>query len=114
MKVILRSDRDVGKRGDIVEVSDGYARNFLCPTGSRWWPPTARCHRPRDAARPRPARRAGSHGGRADRPALVPKIITISAKSGPEGKFYGSVTMADVVQAVEAQTGVVLDRRSST
>ncbi|MGZ4784503.1 MAG: 50S ribosomal protein L9, partial [Acidimicrobiales bacterium] len=43
---------------------------------------------------------------------LVPAVITISAKASGEGKLFGSVTAADVVEAVEAQTGVVLDRRS--
>ena len=42
---------------------------------------------------------------------LVPKIITISAKAGNEGKLFGSVTTADVVDAVREQTGVELERR---
>ncbi len=42
---------------------------------------------------------------------LVSKIITITAKSGPEGKLYGSVTLADVAHAVEEQTKVVIDRK---
>ena len=40
------------------------------------------------------------------------QVITITAKAGAEGKLFGSVTAADVVEAVEAQTGVVLDRRT--
>ena len=44
--------------------------------------------------------------------ALVPKIITIAAKSGPEGKLFGSVTVADVAHAVEEQTKVVIDRKN--
>lgn len=43
--------------------------------------------------------------------ALVPKVITMPVKAGAEGRLYGSVTAADVVEAVEAQTGIVLDRR---
>jgi large subunit ribosomal protein L9 len=43
--------------------------------------------------------------------ALVPKVITIKAKAGTEGRLFGSVTAADVVEAVAAQTGVNLDRR---
>ena len=42
---------------------------------------------------------------------LVPKVITISAKAGTEGKLFGSVTTADVVDAVREQTGVALERR---
>jgi large subunit ribosomal protein L9 len=42
---------------------------------------------------------------------LVPKTITITAKAGTEGKLFGSVTSADVVEAVSAQTGIELDRK---
>ena len=42
---------------------------------------------------------------------LVPKVITITAKAGAEGRLFGSVTTADVVDAVAAQTGIELDRR---
>ena len=42
---------------------------------------------------------------------LVPRTITISAKAGAEGKLFGSVTAADVAEAVAEQTGVELDRR---
>ena len=44
--------------------------------------------------------------------ALGPTIITFSAQSGPEGKLYGSVTLADVAHAVEEQTKVVIDRKN--
>jgi large subunit ribosomal protein L9 len=43
--------------------------------------------------------------------ALVPKVITIVAKAGAEGKLFGSVTNADVVQAIEEQTNIKLDRK---
>ena len=43
---------------------------------------------------------------------LVPKVITITAKSGAEGKLFGSVTTADIAAAVEEQTGIKLDRKS--
>ena len=42
---------------------------------------------------------------------LVPRTITVKAKAGTEGRLFGSVTAADIVEAVEAQTGIVLDRR---
>jgi len=41
----------------------------------------------------------------------VPSVITVTAKSGAEGKLFGSVTTADIVEAVQAQTGIELDRR---
>jgi large subunit ribosomal protein L9 len=42
---------------------------------------------------------------------LVPKVITITAKAGSEGRLFGSVTSADVVDAVASQTGIEIDRR---
>ena len=66
----------------------------------------ARCAAPATCATPRTARRAQTIAS-----ALVPKVITISAKSGAEGKLFGSVTVADVAHAVEEQTSIDLDRK---
>jgi large subunit ribosomal protein L9 len=113
MKVILRSDHQtLGKRGDIVDVSDGHARNFLLPRGLAM--------KATDGAVTQAAsmRRARDLRDTADRESattiastLVPKTITITAKAGSEGKLFGSVTSADVVEAVSSQTGIELDRK---
>jgi large subunit ribosomal protein L9 len=42
---------------------------------------------------------------------LVPTVITITARASGEGKLYGSVTLADIAEAIEAQTGIEIDRR---
>jgi large subunit ribosomal protein L9 len=114
MKVILRADIDrVGKRGDIIDVADGFGRNYLLPRGLAF--------RATDGAVEQAAkmRRARDLRDASDREAaqtiastLVPKVITISAKAGSEGRLFGSVTAADVVAAVSEQTGVSLDRRN--
>jgi large subunit ribosomal protein L9 len=113
MKVILRSDlAGLGKRGDIVDVSDGHARNYLLPKGLALRATdgavdqAARMRRARDV-RDASARDAASKIAST----LVPKVITVSAKAGAEGKLFGSVTHADVVEAVKEQTGIELDRR---
>ena len=113
MKVVLRTDvADVGKKGDIVDVADGYARNYLLPEASpsrRPPAPTAQAaamRRSRDVNDAK-ERSAGEEVARM----LVPKVITITAKAGTEGRLFGSVTTADVVDAVAAQTGIELDRR---
>ncbi len=113
MKVILRSDLDgLGKRGDIVEVADGHARNYLLPQG------LALVATPGAADQAVRMRRSRDLRDASDREAaqtvattLVPKIIKVAAKAGTEGRLFGSVTTADVVDAVRAQTGIVLDRR---
>ena len=113
MKVILRSDLDgLGKRGDIVDVADGHARNYLLPKGHAI---TASEGAVEQAARMRQARDQRDSSAREAATAIasthVPKVITVAAKAGPEGKLFGSITAADVVGAVQAQTDIELDRR---
>jgi large subunit ribosomal protein L9 len=113
MKVILRSDLEgLGKRGDIVEVADGHARNFLLPKGHAI---TASDGAVEQAGRMRQARDQRDSSARESATTiastLVPKVITVEAKSGPEGKLFGSITAADVVAAVAAQTDIELDRK---
>jgi large subunit ribosomal protein L9 len=114
MKVILRSDVDgVGKRGDIVDVADGYARNFLVPRGM-----AMKAHAGA-VAQAASMRRSRDVKDAADRAAaeeiatkLVPTRISVTARAGAEGRLLGSNTAADVVDAVAAQTGIELDRRT--
>ncbi len=113
MKVVLRSDvTDVGKKGDVIDVADGFARNFLVPKG------LAFKASPGAQAQADAMRRSRDIRDAADRSAaedvarqLVPKVITLSARAGGEGRLFGSITAADVVEAVQAQTGIELDRR---
>jgi large subunit ribosomal protein L9 len=113
VKLILRGDvAGLGKRGDIVTVADGYGRNFLLPRGLAF---VATAGAVDQAARMRKARDVRDANDREAAQSiatrLVPKIITIPAKSGQEGRLFGSVTLADVVEAVRDQTGVELERR---
>jgi large subunit ribosomal protein L9 len=113
MRVVLRSDVDhLGKRGDIREVADGYARNYLLPkghaivAGSGLDAQATAMRRARDRrdARDREAAETVAR-------ALVPAVIRMPARAGAEGKLFGSVTVADVVAAVAEQTGIELDRK---
>ena len=95
MKVILRSDLDgLGKRGDIVEVADGDARNFLFPKGHAL---TASDGAVAQAGQMRQARDQRDSSAREAATTiastLVPKVITVSAKAGPEGKLFGSIRL---------------------
>lgn len=113
MKVILRADvPDLGKRGDILDVADGFARNYLVPKGM------AMNASPGAKAQATAMRRARDLRDAQDRSAaeevattLVSKVVTLTARAGSEGKLFGSITASDIAEAVEAQTGVVLDRR---
>jgi large subunit ribosomal protein L9 len=113
MRVLLRSDVDgVGKRGDIVEVAKGFARNYLFPTGRALVAGTgierqaSTMRRARDLRYVRDRDAAGTVAE-----VLSAKTVKVSARAGTEGRLFGSVTAADIAEAVEAQTGAVIDRR---
>lgn len=112
MRVLLRDDvAGVGKRGDIVEVARGFARNYLIPTGrallasTRMEAQAIAMRRSRDLrnARDRDAARAVADVLRA-------ATVTVSARAAAEGRLFGSVSATDVVEAIAAQTGAILDR----
>ena len=113
MKVILKSDVDgVGQKGEIVDVSDGYGRNYLVPKGLAL---TATRGAEAQAASMRRAREVKDAQDREAAQevasSLVSTVVTISAKAGDEGKLFGSVTAADVAAAVQTQAGIELDRK---
>jgi large subunit ribosomal protein L9 len=114
MQVILRSDLDgLGKRGDIVEVSDGHARNYLLPKGLALKATAGAVDQAAKMRRSRDLRDASDRDAATTiASTLVPKVISITAKAGTEGKLFGSVTTADIVAAIEEQTGIRLDRKS--
>lgn len=113
MKVVLRADvEQVGKKGDIVEVADGHARNFLVPKG------LAFVATPGVAAQAEAMRRGRDLRDAQERQAaeaiaqkLVPAVITIPHRAGAEGKLFGSVTTTEIAAAIEEQAGLELDRR---
>ena len=112
-KVILRADiPTVGKRGDICEVKDGYARNFLFPKGLAIVASDGAVGQATAMRRARDLRDASDReSAQTVASALVPKTIIIKVKAGAEGRLYGSVTNADLAAAIEAQTGIVIDKR---
>src|SRR3954454_5789116 len=99
MQVVLRADvANVGKKGDIIEVADGHARNFLLPRGLamkatpgvQQQGPAMRRSRDVKAARDREAAEVVARR-------LVPMVIRVPARAGTEGRLFGSVTSADGV-----------------
>ncbi|HEY8547704.1 MAG TPA: 50S ribosomal protein L9 [Acidimicrobiales bacterium] len=113
MKVILRTDVvDLGKRGDIIDVADGYARNYLVPKGIAFKASEGAQAQAQAMRRARDLRDAQDRSAAEEvATTLVSKVVTISARAGSEGKLFGSVTAADIAAAVHEQTGVEIDRR---
>jgi large subunit ribosomal protein L9 len=113
MKLILRSDlAGIGKRGDIVEVADGHARNYLLPRGFAIQASDGAVTQAKAMRRARDLRDAADReSAQTIATTLVAKTITITAKAGSEGKLFGSVTAADVAQAIHDQTNISIDRK---
>ncbi len=113
MKVILKADvKGSGKAGQLVNVSDGYARNFLLPRGLaveanaqamnefKNKEQAAKHHQEMEI---KAAKEAAA--------ALAGKTVKISAKAGQGGKLFGSVTSKEVAEALGKQLGVEIDKR---
>ena len=113
MKIILRADVDrLGNKGDLLDVADGYARNYLLPRGLAFAATTgalAQAESMREARNRRDA--ADRESAEALRDRLSSSAVRIPAQSGTDGRLFGSVTAADVADAVIAQLGVELDRK---
>ena len=113
MKVILNQEvRGVGAPGDIIDVSDGYGRNYLLPRNlARLATPGAvrqaegiRARRvAREVADLEQARTVAAH--------LESLRVVIRAKAGSEGRLFGSITTPQIVEAVQRTGGVEIDRR---
>jgi large subunit ribosomal protein L9 len=116
MRIVLRDDVDnLGKKGDLVDVADGYARNYLVPRGLAL-KASAGSQKQADAMRRnREARdRREREGAQALAAQFEGRTITIEARAGGEGRLFGSVTATDIAEAVQNQTGAEIDRRKLT
>jgi large subunit ribosomal protein L9 len=113
MQVILKQDVEkIGRRGDIVEVSRGYVRNFLVPRGLAEAATPAKmeeAHRQMVEAEERDRRMAERAGEVAEM--LNKSVITIEARTGEDERLFGSVTAANIASAIEKARGVRIDRR---
>ena len=113
MKLILtREVPGLGLAGDIVEVKDGYGRNFLIPRADAIsWSKGAE-KQISQIRRARDAREIRDLGHAKEIKAELEKLkVTLSARAGEGGKLFGSVTTGDVADAVKAAGGPLLDRK---
>ena len=113
MKVILLSDvKGQGKRGQMIEVSDGYARNFLLPKKLAKEATVDNINTMRMNDKATQERQAKE---RAEAMEISKKMktfqLTLKAKGGGAGRLFGSVTNTEIAQALAAQEGIKLDKR---
>ena len=113
MQVILKKDvNKVGKAGQLLEVSDGYARNFLLPrnlaeeaTAGKIADLNAR-QQSRKVREDKEKQAAEEH-----RKLLQDKVVRVAASAGESGKLFGSVTTTQIAEALEAQYMIKVDKR---
>ncbi len=113
MKVILLQDvKSQGKKDQIINVSDGYAKNFLFPKGLA---KPADAQSLNDIKNKKAAAEHRIEVERAEAKATAEKlesiIVKIPASSGGDGRLYGSITSKDIVEALAAQFGITIDKR---
>ena len=113
MKVILLQDvKGKGKKGQMLEVSDGYARNFMLPKkiAIEATPDAINTMRMNDKAAAEKAAKERAEAMEISRK-LRELTVTVTAKGGGAGKLFGSVTNQEIADALKAATGITLDKR---
>jgi large subunit ribosomal protein L9 len=113
MKVILNSDvEELGRKGDVVEVAPGYARNFLLPRNIAI---AATKGALQQAEAMRNAREQHDRQELEEAQAIATKIakatLVVRARAGDEGALFGSVTSADIADVIKETTGLEFDRK---
>ena len=114
MKIVLHKEVEkLGVPGDVVQVADGYARNYLIPKGFAT-PATKgsaknseRLRRAHDQKVQKAVLEAREMAAK-----LTVSPLTVTARAGEEGKLFGSVTSADIARDLEARAGAPVDRRT--
>ncbi len=113
IRVILRDTvRGLGRRGEVVDVTDGYARNYLLPQGLALRASQGAEEQAvamRKSREQRDARERAAAEEIAKR--LAPTVIKVDARASREGRLFGSVSANDIADAVYRQTGFEIDRR---
>ncbi len=113
MKVILNKDvKGTGKAGDVVNVSDGYARNMLIPRGMAT-EATAGNIRQLEKKKAIEAEKRAEEKAEAQKQAakLEKALVTIRTKAGDGGRIFGSITSKDIADAIGSQLGIEIDKK---
>ena len=113
MKVILQQDvKNLGKKGDLVNASDGYARNFLFPKGLAIEANSSAMNDFNNKEASKKFHKAEEiKAAQADAAKLDGKTFKLTAKAGANGKLFGSVTSKDVSKQIKDELGIDIDKR---
>ena len=113
MKVVLLKDvKSVGKKGELCNVSDGYARNFLLPRGLAKEANAQAMNELKNAEAAKEYKiKTETEQAQKNAAAISGKTIKIYAKAGQGGKLFGSVTSREIAEEIAKQLGVEVDKR---
>ena len=113
MKVILQQDvKGQGKKGQMVNVSDGYARNFLLPRGLAVEANNANVNTMNTQNAAKEHHKEMALKAAQDLAAQIEgKTVTLTAKMGENGKLFGSITVKEIAEAIEKSLGVAVDKK---
>ena len=113
MKVILLNDvPKLGKRGDLMEASEGYARNFLIPKGLAEEATPSKVNEWKTRHEARQYREEKNRAvAEEQRKLLQGKRVVLTVSAGEKGKLFGGVTGADIAEGIEKQLGVRVDKK---
>lgn len=116
MKVILQQDvKGLGKKGEIVEASDGHARNFLIPRKMAVQASSSNVHEVQQQKQAQAKRKAEElEKAKALKAQLEELTVTIQTKAGEGGRLFGSVTNKEIAEALEKQHKIKIDKRKIT
>ena len=113
MKVVLTQDvKSQGKKGQLIDVSDGYARNFLLPKGLAIIADNKALNEIKGREAAEQHRRDVELQNAKDTAAKLQTVaVKFTNKSGADGRIYGSVTTKDIADALKEQCDIVVDKR---
>lgn len=113
MKVILKADvKNLGKKGELVNASDGYARNFLFPKGLAVEANASAMNDFNNKENAKKFHKAEEiKAAQADADKLEGKTFKLTAKAGANGKLFGSVNAKDVAAKIKADLNIDIDKR---
>ena len=113
MKVVLLADvKGSGKKGELVNVSDGYARNFLFPKKLAKEANAQALNELKNAQESQAFKiKQETEAAQASANKINGKSVSIFAKAGQGGKLFGSVTAKEIAEAIKKQYGVYVDKR---
>ena len=113
MKVILLEDiKGTGKKGELINASDGYARNYLFPRGLAIEANASAMNDFKNKENAKKFHKAEEiKAAEADAAKLNGKTVKLTAKAGANGKLFGSVTAKDISAAIKSELGIDVDKR---